>query len=531
MVRLSGVHAIDEVLTRVATAQSNGQRTSLNLAREFGLPFQVLEFPLLRLGTLMDPPLGLSWEALEQITTVVERKEPDVLWTDPQTCLVVVPIPSADGVRQVAVAKVSPRAEADKPSSSMEHLLTLDPQRATDVLRKWLRSYVRPGGFGVKKRTKKAADAVSRVNRVLDTVYSMCSLLNSSQLDQGNWSALLSSLLETLGVESLVWLPANRERPAMAVGAHLTNYEELREQVIHSVAPGQPQVWTPGRGDQRPPDGREEPKWLAVPSSSQSPKGWLVAMGTGYVLGGPKEATRLLRPVASVLGAAERTLTTKNEFKELLVSLVRALSSAIDLKDSYTHCHSERVAKLAVMLATAVGLDATDRSTAYLAGLLHDIGKIGVSEAVLKKPGPLTPEEYAHVMTHVELGVAILREVRWLHHLIPAVRHHHERYDGRGYPDGLKGEEIPLLGRILAVADAFDAMHSDRPYRPRRSFQEMQSILKAGAGVQWDPRLVDVVLSSWDRFVSVDRGATSESLRAAVEKVAPTRRGNGLSKD
>ena len=143
------------------------------------------------------------------------------------------------------------------------------------------------------------------------------------------------------------------------------------------------------------------------------------------------------------------------------------------------------------MLAQELGLEEGQLQTIYLAGLLHDIGKIGIDDRVLKKPGELTSEEYEHIKLHPEMGYEILKEVRQLDKVLPAVLHHHEAWNGRGYPHGLKKTETPQLARIMAVADAYDAMSSDRSYRKGMSDQRLDAVLRDGAGSQWDPEVID----------------------------------------
>jgi len=142
-------------------------------------------------------------------------------------------------------------------------------------------------------------------------------------------------------------------------------------------------------------------------------------------------------------------------------------------------------------LARQLGCDKEELNTIYLSGLLHDIGKIGIDDNVLRKPGPLTPEEFEHIKTHPDLGCRILDGVKQLDQVLPVVRHHHEAWNGAGYPVGLKEEECPFLARIVAVADSMDAMSSDRPYRKGMSDEKLDSILRDGAGKQWDPRIVE----------------------------------------
>ncbi len=173
---------------------------------------------------------------------------------------------------------------------------------------------------------------------------------------------------------------------------------------------------------------------------------------------------------------------------------IRSLAAAVDAKDQYTHGHSERVTNYALEIGTQIGLSQDVMSSLRVAGLLHDLGKIGVPDVVLNKPGDLTHEERETVKEHPTVGANILRRAPHLENVVPAVLHHHERWDGSGYPDRLKGEEIPLVARLLAVADAFDAMTSDRPYRRRMSVHEALLQLQVNAGKQFDPSLVNAFI-------------------------------------
>jgi diguanylate cyclase (GGDEF)-like protein len=171
------------------------------------------------------------------------------------------------------------------------------------------------------------------------------------------------------------------------------------------------------------------------------------------------------------------------------IATIQALAAAVDAKDSYTKGHSVRVAEYAADLCRAIGGSDAEVELVYRTGTLHDVGKIGVPDAVLKKPGPLTAEERAIMETHPALGEIIVMKVPQLQDTLPGVRHHHERWDGKGYPDGLAGEDIPRLGRILAVADTFDAMTSDRPYRRGLALTIALEEIEKNAGVQFEPEL------------------------------------------
>ena len=186
----------------------------------------------------------------------------------------------------------------------------------------------------------------------------------------------------------------------------------------------------------------------------------------------------------------ERTRRLERGYFEI----VRMLAKILEERDPYTLGHSERVSELSVKIAKEMGLRGKILEILKNAGLLHDIGKIGVRDSVLLKKGPLTEEEWEEIKAHPKMGADILRSSGFLEELIPLIEEHHERWDGKGYPKGLKGEEIDLGARILAVADAFDALTSDRAYRKRFPPDEAIRILKEGAGVQWDPKVVDALI-------------------------------------
>lgn len=209
---------------------------------------------------------------------------------------------------------------------------------------------------------------------------------------------------------------------------------------------------------------------------------------------------QLMRSVASILQAHLAVDRQFAEMRSMFAGTVLALVSAIDAKDPYTCGHSSRVAQLAQALTRELGYDDETVETVRMAGLLHDIGKIGVPDAILGKPGKLTEEEFAEMRKHPELGYRILRGIRQFEGILPGIRHHHESWDGSGYPSGLAGEEIPEVARILAVADAFDAMTSDRPYRAGMSLEVVESIFRKGRGQQWAADVVDCLLDDRKRL-------------------------------
>jgi hypothetical protein len=179
---------------------------------------------------------------------------------------------------------------------------------------------------------------------------------------------------------------------------------------------------------------------------------------------------------------------------------VSALCQAVETKDFYTRGHSERVSKGAVMISTEIGMRADRVAAIRYAGMLHDVGKLGVPTSVLQKRSALTDDEYAAVQLHPMRGLDIVREIGFLDEALAGIMHHHERIDGRGYPMGLAGDEIPEFARVLAVADAFDAMTSDRSYRGARPVPEAIAEMRKCAGQQFDPAFVDAFIAAIERL-------------------------------
>ncbi|MFC1504775.1 GAF and HD-GYP domain-containing protein, partial [Spirochaetota bacterium] len=204
--------------------------------------------------------------------------------------------------------------------------------------------------------------------------------------------------------------------------------------------------------------------------------------------------TTLLTALANNVAIAIHNAQLFEDQKEMFMSVVNSFAAAIDAKDHYTHGHSERVTRYSLKIAGALDMSQEEIDKLELAALLHDIGKIGINTEVLNKPGRLSPDERAYIEKHPGIGYDIIRHIKQFENIIAFVRHHHERYDGCGYPDRLKGQQIPLHARIIAIADTYDAMTSNRPYRKRMPKKLAMHEIRKNAGTQFDKKLTNIFL-------------------------------------
>ncbi len=207
----------------------------------------------------------------------------------------------------------------------------------------------------------------------------------------------------------------------------------------------------------------------------------------------------MLENVANQAVSAIENARLYENIQKVYLSTIEVLATAIDAKDPYTQGHSRRVTQYSVAIAEELAMSAKEVEDVRYAGLLHDVGKIGIKDSIIRKPGRLTDEEYAIIKKHPAIGAKILRPVDFLADKIPGVLHHHEYYDGRGYPDHLEGEVIPLAGRIICVADAFDAMTTNRPYRKGLTVKTAVGELQKFSGKQFDPICVEAFLKAFER--------------------------------
>ena len=204
----------------------------------------------------------------------------------------------------------------------------------------------------------------------------------------------------------------------------------------------------------------------------------------------------------------EELLESNKKLENSYMESIEILRYTVEAKDQYTRGHSERVSDYSVLIGEKLGLSESDIHTLKIGGLFHDIGKIGVPDAVLSKPGKLTNEEYEEIKKHPTIGAQILSNATIFDDIIPIVKYHHERYDGRGYPEGLVGEDIPYLARIAAVADTYDAMRSRRPYRDALPIDIVKEEFKKNIGTQFDPDIaslfLDIIKNDYDKLAQIE---------------------------
>jgi ribonuclease P protein subunit RPR2 len=223
---------------------------------------------------------------------------------------------------------------------------------------------------------------------------------------------------------------------------------------------------------------------------------------------------QLERYAADLRESYRRERARAQQLRRSYKATVRALSNAVEARDAYTGKHAERVAAYGLAIARAAGIDVADEPQMEFGFLLHDIGKVAVPDAILFKPAALSPDEFTCIASHAEIGSRILRHVDFLDEATLVVRHHHERWDGKGYPDGLKGEDIPLAARVFAVADTLDALTTDRPYRDAVAWDQARAEIRKGSGTQFDPG----VIAAYDTLGDDTFARLSEGVRSSASR-------------
>jgi HD-GYP domain-containing protein (c-di-GMP phosphodiesterase class II) len=509
--------------TRAASLAQRASQLADTVEQVFGAAFCVYDGDAAALAYAPPGmPLGNVELRGDLARQVAARRQADAIEEDGGLVTIAIPLVESDGTSLVAVASlVTVNAEAERDVAAAAQLLAMDEESTRIWLTKqpfWpAEALMRAARLAAEKlaadqRTNRLRTEVAALSHNISATYEEISLLY--RLTQ-NLSLSIND--EKLTRIALDWLGATL--PVEGVAALLlpppnlssANREARRDPLLLSegewplaLEKATDMLAEVGARDARRPivlnqlvTGRESWRFpairqLIVVSLCEGSRcfGYLIAANhnAGKELGTIE--ANLLASVASILGIHCGNADLYRRRAELLTGIVRALTSAIEAKDPYTCGHSDRVARIAERIAKHLGLEQRTLHTIYLSGLLHDIGKIGINDEVLRKPGPLTPEEFEHIKLHPELGYKILVDLNELDEVLPVVLHHHENWDGKGYPHGLSGEQTPLLARVVAVADAFDAMGSDRPYRDGMPDEKVDAILRAGAGKQWDPHVI-----------------------------------------
>ncbi|RCS51925.1 HD-GYP domain-containing protein [Bremerella cremea] len=373
----------------------------------------------------------------------------------------------------------------------------------------------------------KVSDSLSSTYEEISLLYGLTQNLRISSSDAQLGDLALNWLLEVIpcrGLSILFQQPGNNRDAHNADGNPFSSQQltagdcpadaQMLSQLVHHLNLNQKR--SAFVANQRVTERSDWPfheirQIIAVPLvESENIFGWLFAINHNEEKGFGTVEASLLSSVGTILGIHSGNIELYRRQSEFVTSVVHALTSAIDAKDPYTCGHSDRVARLGVRLAQELGLDNQALNLMYMAGLLHDVGKIGIDDCVLRKPGRLTDEEYEHIKLHPELGCNILAGLKQLKDVLPVVLHHHEQWDGKGYPYGLVGETIPLMARITAVADSYDAMSSDRPYRKGMPAEKVDQIFREGSGTQWDPKVVEAFFAARDDIQLIMREERAE---------------------
>jgi len=521
------------------------------LQRGFGVPFAVLDG---QSGEVLcqaaDEPAGNGALRSELCREVARRGRLEFIEDEDPFLLLALPFTLLDGSSRVALATfVSRPVDPNEDLSSAAKMLGMRSEEAT----RWARRQTpwSPDLLGrVGNLVLSQSDSMARIKRLEEETASLSiNLANTyeeiSLLYRLTQNLRISASDEQLGRVALEWM--QEVLPAKVLAIQLVpvaqegespSHEARRQSVLLSFGDcplDNPRftrliehldIGTTNRPvvvnraiTQRDDWPQAEVRQMVVVSLAEGDNlfGWLAAINhvdDGEF--GTVEAS-LLSSVAAILGIHSGNIELYRQQSELLAGIIRALTAAIDAKDPYTRGHSDRVARVAVRLAEELGCDAETVQTMYLSGLLHDIGKIGIDDSVLRKPGKLSDEEYEHIKQHVDIGHKILRDLRKLDDVLPVILHHHESWDGGGYPHKLDSEKIPLSARIVAVADAFDAMGSDRPYRKGMPDEKIDEIFRTGSGQQWDPKVVDAFFHVRDDVRKIGR-ADQESAEVDINR-------------
>jgi hypothetical protein len=398
-------------------------------------------------------------------------------------------------------------------------------------LQKWLQAVgdqLQHAEQPIRRRAEECNAPASAAWEVVLTLNQVIRGLCIHREPERNAQRLLEAAHGLVSAQAVLWVPLAPDLPVLSHGEAGLADADCRQMVAFlgrgpGLQAGAPlllnQVQQTDWGNRFP----RVVNLLAFQLTDDCNAGWVLALNkmgrspAGNTAEFRRSDAAALAPFVALVELYTRSAASYQEQKELLVGLTRSLTAALDARDQYTYGHSERVARISVELGRELGLSEDELGDIYLAGLLHDVGKIGVRDTVLNKAGVLTAAEFEHIKQHVTLGYTILSGLRQISNLLSGVLHHHERYDGRGYPEGLAGETIPLMARVLAVADAYDAMSTKRPYRDAMSYRRVEEILAEGAGKQWDARVVEAFGRCRQRIHAIRQRGVGDALRLAID--------------
>ncbi len=504
--------------------------------------FQLTDGMRVTVGRVPQCEIHLDDQAASRRHCTIEVREPDLIVTD---------LGSANGTyvnERLVRSAAARRGDVIRVGSTI--LEVRDPARAArrgfdtvmggdaSSIESVIRKRIEPSQFDwLSTATGPAAELslLKRAQRHLTTLHRVSELLASARDLEGMSDATLRAILEVMAADRAALVlrrrdPDNGEAEVAAARSRTARQEQFtvsRTLVADVISKGVSTFAHDASSDARFAEGQSVigqhvRSVMCVPLRTSDE-----ILGALYVdsLSGAGRFTEvdleLLAAIGNQAGVALHRVRLMGELERLLIDTIRAIAATIDAKDGYTHRHSERVAALSRRLAAEIGMSAAEQDTAELSALLHDVGKIAVPDSILNKPGRLTPEEFAEMKKHPAHGARILANIQSpaVKAVVPGVQSHHERWDGSGYPDGLKGEEIPVLGRLLGVADFLDALTSMRSYRQPMSLQEAVGLAVEGSGTHFDPKIVDAVVRLSESGTLLPPGWESISDPAAQTRV------------
>jgi HD-GYP domain-containing protein (c-di-GMP phosphodiesterase class II) len=358
--------------------------------------------------------------------------------------------------------------------------------------------------WGSRKEVKEMAEELSQSFEDLSLYARISTHMRSLRFSAEMLKALVEEFQETLGVDlAFIELPDRQEYNVIVSGTEpsdrVSNPQVFTHALILSIPEEAPSLeqnyFIVNDSKSAPAFGELYPhpyRFLAVKVRHDSTfDGWLGLVSFSLEEHFRQSELKLLQSMAKQISVLLANADLYHDLEQFVVNMVKSLVFAIEAKDTYTRGHSDRVNRYAMLIAERLQLDDTQKRILDWASILHDIGKIGIPGSILNKPTRLSDEEFNLVKQHSKKGQDILEPLEQLASCLPVILHHHERFDGKGYPDGLKGAEIPFLSRIIAVADTFDAITSTRAYRAAQTSENALVILDEVAGTQLDPQLVE----------------------------------------